>query len=394
MNRRIFVDMDGTLAKWNNVPPENLYEKGYYENLRPNQDLINQIKELINDGEDIYILSSFLYDSNYALSEKNIWLDKYLPEIPFEKRIFVRYGESKKDYIENGITLSDYLIDDYTKNLLEWRSAGGTGIKYLNGINHTRGTWDGFKIQDNNEKTESIKFILNYSNDKNYKYNERYISLRSNLLDAINEYRKCIDKSTKQLFSAGIQIKKIRNLFLKERMEILNLFQIKEKNRWLDDGNMIIHYQINFKNGHTLYEGYTYLDLSPEQITDERLVNYILNTDLSEKIDITKVSRKVKSFVDDILSIDHDGKVRLNESELMSSWDLDRDELACEMKEVEKELNNLGIRSTVDIFYNSDGYVSYIDVNPDIILEFDFSNERNKKMKSINEDLELEMEYE
>lgn len=35
MSRRIFVDMDGTLAKWNDVATEVLYEKGYYANLEP-----------------------------------------------------------------------------------------------------------------------------------------------------------------------------------------------------------------------------------------------------------------------------------------------------------------------------------------------------------------------
>ena len=58
--RRIFVDMDGTLAEWKNVESENvLYEKGYYENLKPNENLLNAIKELIQKGENVFILSSF-----------------------------------------------------------------------------------------------------------------------------------------------------------------------------------------------------------------------------------------------------------------------------------------------------------------------------------------------
>ena len=35
---RLFVDMDGTLAKWNEVQyEEQLLEEGYYRNLKPNQ---------------------------------------------------------------------------------------------------------------------------------------------------------------------------------------------------------------------------------------------------------------------------------------------------------------------------------------------------------------------
>lgn len=396
MKRRIFVDMDGTLAKWNNVATEVLYEKGYYENLEPNQNLVNQIKKLISNGEDIYILSSFLYDSDYALAEKNIWLDNYLPEIPSEKRIFVHYGDNKKDYIVNGISSSDYLIDDYTKNLFEWKEAGGTGIKYLNGINHTKGTWGGLKIRDNEELTDKINFILNYSYD-NKKYNERYIELRSNFLDTINKYRSSVDKSSRQIFKAEIEMKRAKQSFLNERKKLLELFKIEEKSRWLDESDMVIHYQINFKNGQPLYDGYTYLDLSPEHLTDDTIVSHILGTSLSDKIDIIKVSPEVKSFVDDILSIDHDGGVRLYESDLMSSWDISRYELSDKMKEVEKELNDLGISSSVDIIYTYDGSISYIDIKPTIILEFDFLNEYHKQLEtkeSPSEDLEMEMEYE
>lgn len=173
MTRRIFVDMDGTLAKWNNVSTKDLYEKGYYRNLEPNQNLINEIKRLIDDREDVYILSSFLSDSEYALVEKNLWLDEHLPEISCDKRIFVHYGDNKKDYIINGVTALDYLIDDYTKNLLDWKEAGGTGIKFLNGINHTRKTWKGFLLKADNMFSDNLKSIFDKSSSfNNYLSNE------------------------------------------------------------------------------------------------------------------------------------------------------------------------------------------------------------------------------
>ena len=158
MNRRIFIDMDGTLARWKEVSKaDELYEQGYYYNLEPNQKLIDDIKEMIWKGEDIYILSSFLNDSKYALNEKNQWLDKYLPDLIKEKRIFAKYGDNKSGYIKDGISSTDYLIDDYTKNLIEWKASGGTGIKYLNGINHTKGTWKGLMIDEANEENSLLK---------------------------------------------------------------------------------------------------------------------------------------------------------------------------------------------------------------------------------------------
>lgn len=165
MSKRIFIDMDGTLAEWKNVESVNeLYEKGYYESLKPNKYILNETKKLISDGKDIYILSSFLIDSKYALREKNKWLDNYLPELEKNKRIFVPYGEVKYKYLPTGITNDDYLIDDYTKNLLDWNRAGGQGIKFVNGINHLKGVWKGLLINEHKCLSEELSLILNDDN--------------------------------------------------------------------------------------------------------------------------------------------------------------------------------------------------------------------------------------
>ena len=167
MSRRIFVDMDGTLAEWKNVSKiDELYEEGYYYNLEPNKKLIENLKKMIQKGEEIYILSSFLNDSKYALVEKNRWLDSHFPELKNENRIFVKYGDDKSRYIKDGISDTDYLLDDYTKNLLEWKASGGVGIKYLNGINHTKGTWQGLMLDSNKLDNSLEKVINNYEANK------------------------------------------------------------------------------------------------------------------------------------------------------------------------------------------------------------------------------------
>lgn len=147
---RIFIDMDGTLAKWNNVEFEQLFERGYFRNLDPNKALIRDVEYLIDCGKDVYILSAYLTESDHAKREKQAWLNQYLPELSSEKQIFVPCGIGKAEYLKRmrfSITNNDYLVDDYTKNLLEWKAAGGTGIKFLNGINHTRGTWNGLMLK-------------------------------------------------------------------------------------------------------------------------------------------------------------------------------------------------------------------------------------------------------
>ena len=161
MKPRFFIDMDGTLAEWRDIKSNSeLYQKGYYESLKPNNYLQEEVKNLIKEGKDIYILSSFLSDSDYSLKEKNIWLNKYLPELPVQKRIFVPYGDVKYKYLPSKITSFDYLIDDHTKNLLDWKEAGGTGIKFLNGINHIKGVWQGLLLREDENISKNFNWIL------------------------------------------------------------------------------------------------------------------------------------------------------------------------------------------------------------------------------------------
>jgi hypothetical protein len=96
---------------------------------------------------EVFILSSVLFDSRYAKEEKNAWLDRYLPQLDREHRIFLPCGENKASYVPDGIRESDCLLDDYTKNLEDWSRAGGHGIKLLNGINHSRESWQGRQLR-------------------------------------------------------------------------------------------------------------------------------------------------------------------------------------------------------------------------------------------------------
>lgn len=147
--QRLFVDMDGTLAVFTPVDElETLYQKGYFLNLKPQDKVVEAVRYIIKNHPEIgvYSLSAYLADSQYALSEKNEWLDNNLPEIDEAHRIFCPCGSDKKEYVPGGVREGDHLLDDYTKNLNEWEPAG-KGIKLLNPINHTRGSWQGDRIR-------------------------------------------------------------------------------------------------------------------------------------------------------------------------------------------------------------------------------------------------------
>ncbi len=159
---RLFVDMDGTLAEFKPVDTlEKLYEEGYFLNLNPLENVVNSIKEMMRlyPEKEVYIMSAVLSDSPFAIKEKNEWLDRYLPEIDQNHRIFTPCGEDKLSYVPGGAKETDYLLDDYTKNLIGWEPPA-RGIKLLNGINHTNGTWKGCTLRFDKQSVKLARHIV------------------------------------------------------------------------------------------------------------------------------------------------------------------------------------------------------------------------------------------
>lgn len=150
-SQRLFVDMDGTLAVFNPVDTlEKLYEKDYFIKLEPQMNVIDGVRHIIrnNPNIEVFVLSAVLSDSMYAISEKNAWLDRYLPEVDAEHRLYPSCGESKKEFLTGlygEVRPDDFLLDDYSKNLHEWEPPA-KGIKVMNGINGKYGTWTKDKV--------------------------------------------------------------------------------------------------------------------------------------------------------------------------------------------------------------------------------------------------------
>lgn len=159
---RLFVDMDGTLTEF--IPQLStapLYEKGYFRNLPPQEKVVEAIKRIIFDHPyeiEVFVNTAYLVDSKWAFQEKMDWLDEHLPEVDINHRIFIPCGENKKDYIVGFNEERDVLLDDYTHNLLKW--SPGRGIKLLNGINHSKGTWKGDMVSAEREPDELALAIV------------------------------------------------------------------------------------------------------------------------------------------------------------------------------------------------------------------------------------------
>ena len=137
---RVFFDMDGTLARFHDEVHylERMFEPRFFTDLAPFENAVAGIRQYMTDhpNAEVYILSATVDgEPPYCRTEKNEWLDKHLPEIDVAHHIFTPVGADKSVYIPGGIRVEDTLIDDYNKNLEEWRTAGGHAVKFVNNIN-------------------------------------------------------------------------------------------------------------------------------------------------------------------------------------------------------------------------------------------------------------------
>lgn len=130
--------------------------------LRTRNRIIGLLGAALEADENMNILSSYYTDTR-ALLEKKKWLDKYLPGISSSHCLFVPYGKNKAEFVETMLHRKlgkmDILVDDHTPNLKRWETAGGTGIKWLNGINGKNGRFEGIRVGSVEELKEAFDKI-------------------------------------------------------------------------------------------------------------------------------------------------------------------------------------------------------------------------------------------
>ena len=148
---RIFLDLDGTLARFNvrNALERFDKEEGFFARLKAykNIEIVNELAKT----NQLYIISAS--PNEQADKDKMIWIEKYLPNIKIENITICRLGQNKAQIIQDkyNITIDKecYLLDDYTKNLNEWEQYNGSGIKRLTTVSdNSRKLWKGLTLKD------------------------------------------------------------------------------------------------------------------------------------------------------------------------------------------------------------------------------------------------------
>ena len=123
MKTAFYFDMDGVIANFHKdfdfrKRAKQVLNRTWIANLEPFTDNIQVMKDLINNGEKVYILTKAANEA--AKMGKIDFLQKHIPEFDLNNFICIVGSGRKIDYIkEDGI-----LIDDDKKNLKQWEKAG------------------------------------------------------------------------------------------------------------------------------------------------------------------------------------------------------------------------------------------------------------------------------
>lgn len=151
---KLFLDLDGTLAKFNskrNALQRFDNEKGFFSSLKPYK-YIEEINKIATSGKvEVYIISAT--PNEQADNDKMIWIKTYLKDIKQKNICFCRLNENKAKVINNKLNITIdkecVLLDDYTKNLIEWNNLNGIGIKRLTSLaNNKSKKWKGLTLKD------------------------------------------------------------------------------------------------------------------------------------------------------------------------------------------------------------------------------------------------------
>lgn len=150
-NTKIFLDLDGTLAKFNvrNALQRFDKEKGFFAKLGAYKG-IEKVNSLANEYS-LYIISAS--PNEQADIDKMTWIEKFLPNIKKKNIVLCRLGENKAQVIKKALNIDIdnkcVLLDDYTKNLEQWQELGGIGIKRLTSVaDNSTGKWKGATLKN------------------------------------------------------------------------------------------------------------------------------------------------------------------------------------------------------------------------------------------------------
>ena len=173
----VYFDIDGTLGYWYQdargmVYPDEVLDprSHYFRTIAPHPFMI-ELAEKLSEDYDVCIVGAADKDT---ILDKFEWVNEHCPFIKDENIFFCPLGADKANYVKGNAERS-VLIDDYNKNLNEWK---GIPIKAVNSINSrddNRVCIDGYAAEQSDDEYFKQKVMHNaYTAVSVSLFNERF----------------------------------------------------------------------------------------------------------------------------------------------------------------------------------------------------------------------------
>lgn len=173
MYKNYYFDMDGVVVEYDRdayTGDDPLFmrkNQHYFKDLNPDRKMLEVIDIMHQKsrytGDHIYLLTSIPMNGaifNEHFHDKISWVHRWLPYLDIDDiLISVTSKRDTVEYIQNHqLSTKDILIDDYNRNLNDWRKANGISVKYCNGIN-SPDSFDGIKIHKTDDACAIIEAL-------------------------------------------------------------------------------------------------------------------------------------------------------------------------------------------------------------------------------------------
>lgn len=144
----------------------------YFLSCRPDTTMIEAYRLLdAMNAVPVHVITNITEDdplSKEHTEDKYEWTKKVMPFINMHTQfsvIRIPKHAFASEMLQRKLLPTDILISDYNHDLIPWEEAGGTGIKYLNGIN-SPDSFDGLKISYEMSSDNIRTFILSAMKEK------------------------------------------------------------------------------------------------------------------------------------------------------------------------------------------------------------------------------------
>lgn len=172
----IFTDMDGVIARYKRADyagdysenaahedkPRFLREPDFFVTCEPDAKIIEAFRIIADNGMKIMVLSNIMETplAEGHINGKRIWLEKHMPFIAaFHPINIPKVAYAENELLKRSLTMSDVLISDFNNDVVPWDMHGGTGVKYINGLNSPE-SYKGYKLMPEWTSNQIANFLI------------------------------------------------------------------------------------------------------------------------------------------------------------------------------------------------------------------------------------------